>query len=180
MKMIRMRTNNIKINNNIKTIVIMTLIILVILIAMPLIFLGEEKENLDIFNLTDKNIIKNSQIIFPIDGKVKLYRKAEDKVEEVDLEQYVMGVVASEEPASFGEEALKAQAVAARTFYMNRRSNPNKDDKEKGAEICDHSAGCKPEHHDRSGSWQVFSGGDGIYIADLLRRGTLYGKMAGP
>ena len=48
-----------------------------------------------------------------------------------------MGVVASEVPASFNEEALKAQAIAARTFYMNKRNNPCKDAKNKGAEICD-------------------------------------------
>lgn len=32
---------------------------------------------------------------------------------------------------------MKAQAVAARTFYMSKRNNPNKEEKEKGAEICD-------------------------------------------
>ena len=48
-----------------------------------------------------------------------------------------MGVVASEVPANFDKEALKAQAIAARTFYMNTRNNPCKDSKNKGAEICD-------------------------------------------
>lgn len=48
-----------------------------------------------------------------------------------------MGVVASEVPANFNEEALKAQAVAARTFYMSKRNNPCKDAKSKNAEICD-------------------------------------------
>ena len=37
---------------------------------------------------------------------------------EVDFEEYVTCVVASEMPATFEEEALKAQSVAARTFAM--------------------------------------------------------------
>lgn len=40
-------------------------------------------------------------------------------------------------PANFDEEALKAQAVAARTYYMNKRINKCKDAESKGAEICD-------------------------------------------
>ena len=35
-----------------------------------------------------------------------------------DMEEYIKGVVAAEMPASFPLEALKAQAVAAYTFYM--------------------------------------------------------------
>ena len=36
------------------------------------------------------------------------------------LEEYVQGVVAAEMPASFHLEALKAQAVAARTYAYRR------------------------------------------------------------
>lgn len=39
---------------------------------------------------------------------------------EMDLEEYLKGVVGSEMPASFELEALKAQAVAARTFAAKR------------------------------------------------------------
>lgn len=45
----------------------------------------------------------------------------------IDIENYVIGVVAAEMPASFNDEALKAQAIAARTFlYYNLMNNPNK------------------------------------------------------
>lgn len=37
-----------------------------------------------------------------------------------ELEEYVVGVVAAEMPAAFPEEALKAQAVAARTYQMRQ------------------------------------------------------------
>ncbi|MCK6259182.1 stage II sporulation protein D [Fictibacillus sp. KIGAM418] len=47
---------------------------------------------------------------------VPVYRTAEKKVEKVALEEYVKGVVASEMPADFKLEALKAQALTARTY----------------------------------------------------------------
>jgi len=43
-------------------------------------------------------------------------------VEEIPLEEYVLGVVAGEMPASFDIEALKAQAVAARTYALYRKN----------------------------------------------------------
>ena len=44
-------------------------------------------------------------------------------VEEFPLETYLIGVVLSEMPMSFEPEALKAQAVAARTFAMRQLEN---------------------------------------------------------
>lgn len=44
------------------------------------------------------------------------------QVERVALEQYVRGVVAAEMPASFELEALKAQAISARTYIVRRLS----------------------------------------------------------
>ena len=57
------------------------------------------------------------------------------------LEQYLYGVVAAEMPASFEIEALKAQAVAARTYTINRSRYPNKDHPD--ADVCSDSAHCK-------------------------------------
>lgn len=44
----------------------------------------------------------------------------------LELEEYVIGVVAAEMPASFEEEALKAQAVASRTYGMYKLEHSNK------------------------------------------------------
>ena len=41
-----------------------------------------------------------------------------EEVTEMDMETYLRGVVRAEMPASFEEEALKAQAVAARTYTL--------------------------------------------------------------
>ncbi len=57
------------------------------------------------------------------------------------LEEYLYGVVAGEMPASFETEALKAQAVAARTYTVNRAKSPNKDHPD--ADVCSDSTHCK-------------------------------------
>lgn len=49
------------------------------------------------------------------------------KVETKDLENYVIGVVAAEMPASFSYEALKAQAIASRTYAYYKMKNSNGD-----------------------------------------------------
>ena len=55
---------------------------------------------------------------FSRNTKIKVYRTSTKVIEEVMLEEYIMGVVAGEMPVSFHEEALKAQAVAARSYIM--------------------------------------------------------------
>ncbi|MEX1028561.1 MAG: stage II sporulation protein D [Paenibacillaceae bacterium] len=52
--------------------------------------------------------------------KVAVYLTDEKRVEEVPLEQYIRGVLAAEMPIEFELEALKAQAIAARTYIIKR------------------------------------------------------------
>jgi len=53
------------------------------------------------------------------------------EVETIELEEYLVGVVLGEMPADFEPEALKAQAVVARTYTLrmcsNTRKHPNAD-----------------------------------------------------
>ena len=56
----------------------------------------------------------------PTPVKVSLWRHEEKKAVTLDLETYVAGVVAGEMPSSFEPEALKAQAVAARTYAVSK------------------------------------------------------------
>lgn len=51
---------------------------------------------------------------------IPVYVSEEKTVEEVPLEQYVRGVVAAEMPIEFELEALKAQAIASRTYIIRR------------------------------------------------------------
>ena len=51
------------------------------------------------------------------DIKVTIYRNS-GKIITLSLEEYLIGVVGAEMPASFNIEALKAQAIAARTYTL--------------------------------------------------------------
>ena len=52
----------------------------------------------------------------PYPSRQILFRDTDGAVASVELEEYLVGAVLGEMPASFGQEALKAQAVAARTY----------------------------------------------------------------
>lgn len=52
--------------------------------------------------------------------QIRLYLHEKKICIEMKLEEYITGTVAAEMPASFGEEALKAQAVAARSYTLNK------------------------------------------------------------
>lgn len=52
------------------------------------------------------------------DVPIRVYMPETDKIVEMNLEDYIKGVVAAEMPAEFELEALKAQAVAARTVAV--------------------------------------------------------------
>lgn len=56
----------------------------------------------------------------PQDPYVKLYLAKENKVINLSLEEYLIGCVAAEMPANFDLEALKAQAVCARTYAIRK------------------------------------------------------------
>lgn len=60
------------------------------------------------------------------DVQVAVYRSNQKTVETVPMEEYVAGVVASEMPANFEMEALKAQALTARTFVVKQMLSGSK------------------------------------------------------
>lgn len=78
--------------------------------------------------------IKNERII-------SVYFHTLDKVEKINIEDYLVGVLPAEMPPSFNLEALKAQAVAARTFIINREGAS--DEGHKGATVCTDPSHCK-------------------------------------
>ncbi|USK36327.1 stage II sporulation protein D [Bacillus sp. F19] len=69
--------------------------------------------------------------------EVAVYRTKSEKIEKVPIEDYVLGVVASEMPINFETEALKAQAIAARTFLVKHMLSPKKIGVPSGADISD-------------------------------------------
>lgn len=51
---------------------------------------------------------------------IQLYLHQDGKIITMELEEYIVGTVAAEMPAAFETEALKAQAVCARTYAIKR------------------------------------------------------------
>lgn len=61
------------------------------------------------------------------DKIIRVLRTKTNKIEEIPFEEYIVGVLAGEMPLYFEEEALKAQAVASRSYALKRiEYNKNK------------------------------------------------------
>ncbi|KUP05125.1 stage II sporulation protein D [Bacillus coahuilensis m2-6] len=91
-----------------------------------------DSEQLDETQQTEKTTW--SGLEGPVD--VAVFRTASNTIEKLPLEQYIIGVVAAEMPADFEKEALKAQALAARTYIVNMLAIGAKDVPE-GADVKD-------------------------------------------
>lgn len=93
------------------------------------------------------------------DTTVNVYFHETGKIVNMPLEEYMIHVTAGEVPASYPLEAIKAQAVAARsyTLYTIRHGGCAKH-KDEGADICTDSSCCqsyKPEEEMRA-EWDEF------------------------
>lgn len=74
--------------------------------------------------------IRNDEITFNFSANsvVRVYREDTGEINTVPIEEYVVGVLAGEMPVEFELEALKAQAVAARSYVMiQMERNMNKE-----------------------------------------------------
>ncbi|MEC1362086.1 stage II sporulation protein D [Bacillus subtilis] len=68
---------------------------------------------------------------------IPVYRTVSKEIENIPLEEYVVGVVASEMPVEFEKEALKAQALAARTYIVRQLTENNVINAPKGSLVDD-------------------------------------------
>lgn len=89
----------------------------------------------------DENIsrIDSNKYNYQKYGTIKLLHKNSGEVEEVPIDIYLCNVVSAEMPADYEIEALKAQAVVARTYTIYKAQNP----KHENADICDDSTCCQ-------------------------------------
>lgn len=74
--------------------------------------------------------------------RIPVYDHRADELMEMDLEEYILGVVSAEMPAAYSHEALKAQAVASRTYavYNIEHGGCHTDP---DAAVCTNSACCQ-------------------------------------
>lgn len=85
---------------------------------------------------------------------IKLYHAKTGETEEIPIDEYLYGVVSAEMPASYEMEALKAQAVVARTYTLYQIINSNGKHGEAG--ICDDSTCCQAwlSQEERLSKWE--------------------------
>ncbi|MGN1271216.1 MAG: stage II sporulation protein D [Clostridia bacterium] len=124
-----------------KKIIIYIISFVLICFIIPIIFTNNFK--IKEVKADNKEEIKNDENMSYDYGKynkVKLLHSSTGEIEELDLDEYLYGVVSSEMPASFEQEALKAQAIVARTYTIYKIVNK---DKHEDADICDDSKCCQ-------------------------------------
>lgn len=140
------------------------LIFILMIILIPVIFTkrvvstSQIPENQEARNKTENQV----QYEYSKFATIRLLHQKTGEIEEKEIDEYLLGVVSAEMPASFEEEALKAQAVVARTYTVYAISH--NEGKHEGADICDDSSCCqawiskegrfeKWEEADREGNW---------------------------
>ena len=120
-------------------IILYIIFIIVLIIAMPIIFTNQFEKTEEVSSdLTE--ISEGEKFDYGKLNNIKLLHTETSDVENLDLDTYLYGVVASEMPASFEQEALKAQAVVARTYTAYQIENGSKHE---NADICDNSNCCQ-------------------------------------
>ena len=137
---------------------------------------------------TQQSILEQKEPYHPDVERVNVtvpVQKSDGKRKEMDLEDYICRVVLGEMPASFEVEALKAQAVAARTYTLRCCLGGSKHD---GDAVCTDSkccqAYCEPEGYIRNGGTyenvrKVFdavmeTAGQVLYYEDRLIMATYF------
>ena len=68
----------------------------------------------------NQTIQKNEEVVYEYNkyGTINLLHKKTGEVEQVNIDEYLCNVVSAEMPADYEIEALKAQAIVARTYVM--------------------------------------------------------------
>lgn len=96
------------------------LIIIPVLLFVYLLTLNKDENIFDSKELLVDNELKEEKKSENVSHMVSIYYNNIDT--SLDIEDYIIGVLACEMPASFNVEALKAGAVAARTFYLYKKN----------------------------------------------------------
>lgn len=116
---------------------VLTLIVVILLIPAIIVIPFAEKANETIAEETQTRSLSTPVVKNDVPIDIPVYRMAKEVIENIPLEEYVIGVVASEMPYEFETEALKAQALAARTYVIQQMLVDNNLSTPKGAKVTD-------------------------------------------
>ena len=156
-----------------KKIIGVALILVVVLFALPFVVRQAQDTG------QDPQPTAQEEAALPDSGHTLRVKGSDGQVTEMDLNQYLWGVVAAEMPASFEEEALKAQTCAARTYTAVLQKSAGS--KHPDADICADSNCCQAyiERSDAKARWglnaQSYSEKIARAVADTDGLGVTYG-----
>lgn len=122
-----------------KKVVVYILIVIGVCFLIPIFFTVKfkiENTNTEI-EVPELSVEKYSYSDF---GTVKLLHMATGEIEEKPLDEYIAEVVSAEMPVDYQTEALKAQAVSARTYTIYKIISGTGHE---GADLCDNSNHCQ-------------------------------------
>jgi stage II sporulation protein D len=126
-----------------RKVLIYILVFVLLCFLIPIIFTKRPEKAVVAINEASKES-DNNQNENKTDTKtptiVKLLHAETGEVEELEMDKYLYGVVSAEMPANFEKEALKAQAIVARTYTEYKIY---KGSKHENADICDDSKCCQ-------------------------------------
>lgn len=130
-----------------KKIIFLILLLVLICFALPIIFTKKYTQQETVSQVQEQNEYDYKQY-----NTIKLLHSETGEIEEINIDEYLYGVVSAEMPASFHEEALKAQSLVARTYTIYKIINGSKHE---GADICDLSSCCQAwiSKEDRFSKW---------------------------
>lgn len=120
--------------------------VIMIAFSMPLITVGFDgaKKNKNEGDIGGATLVDDTRTY---DEKTEITLWDNGEVKTLALHDYLCGVVAAEMPASFPEEALKAQATAARTYTLYQlklyEDGMAKPESHNGAQMCSDYTHCK-------------------------------------
>lgn len=142
-----------------RKILLLVLAFILICFLIPIIFTNrininpkEEPVNANEKKSDDKDNVSINTYNYKNYARIKLLHSETSSVEEMGLDEYLYGVVASEMPANFDVEALRAQAIVARTYTIHSIVYKKKHEV---ADICDNPNCCQAwiSKEDRVSKW---------------------------
>ena len=108
--------------------------VIIVAVGAIILALGGETEKTGYLKSDSQKICKDESVILKVFNGTEMC--------EMNLSEYLNGVVSAEMPASYETEALKAQALAARSYTLYKMKNGGCA-KYKGADICTSPGHCQ-------------------------------------
>ena len=136
-----------------KKCICLVIILFILIFLLPFIFL--DRKTIEASREDDVQIEELQTVDYDYTkySTIRLLHQDTQKVEEVKLDEYIACVVSAEMPVSYDIEALKAQAIVARTYTIYKITTSSKHD---NADICDKSTCCQAwiSKEDRLKKWE--------------------------